>query len=76
MHIVKTTVKGQIVIPAKLRRKYNITKGTRIKVIDRNGEIVIQPLLRDPVKEARGIFREGASALKTLIEGRSEDAKK
>jgi len=76
MDIVRTTVKGQIVIPAKLRRKYHITKGTRVKVIDRNGEIVIQPLLRDPVKEARGIFKEGKSALKALIKGRSEDIKR
>mgnify|MGYP000459831376 CR=1 FL=1 len=73
MYIVKTTVKGQIVIPAELRKKYHITKGTRVKIIDRNGEIVIQLLLRDPVREAKGIFKGGKSALKALIKGRSED---
>ncbi len=75
MAIVKTTVKGQIVIPAKLRKKYHISKGTRVKIVDRNGEIVIKPLLTNPVKEARGIFREGGSALKALLAGRKEDAK-
>ena len=75
MAIVKTTVKGQIVIPAKLRKKYHISKGTRVKIVDRNGEIVIKPLLTNPVKEARGIFREGESALKALLAGRKEDAK-
>jgi AbrB family looped-hinge helix DNA binding protein len=38
------TAKGQFVIPAELRRKYGIKKGTRISVSDRNGEIVLQPM--------------------------------
>jgi len=76
MDIVKVAVKGQIVIPAKLRRKYHITKGTRIKVIDRNGEIVIQPLMSNPVKEAMGIFKNGKSGLKLLLKERAEDAKR
>ena len=75
MAIVKTTVKGQIVIPAKLRKKYHISKGTRVKIVDKDGEIVIKPLLTNPVKEARGIFREGRSALKALLAGRVEDVK-
>jgi len=75
MAIVKTTVKGQIVIPAKLRKKYHISKGTRVKIVERDGEIVIKPLLRNPVKEARGIFKEGGSALKALLAGRAEDVK-
>ena len=75
MSIVKTTVKGQIVIPAELRKKYHISKGTRVKIEDRDGEIVIKPLLTNPVKEARGIFKEGRSALKALLAGRAEDVK-
>lgn len=75
MSIVKTTVKGQIVIPAELRKKYHISKGTRVKVVDGNGEIIIKPLLTNPVKEAKGILREGRSALKALLAGRAEDVK-
>jgi AbrB family looped-hinge helix DNA binding protein len=33
------TVKGQIVIPSKLRRKFGITKGTQVYVYERKGEI-------------------------------------
>jgi AbrB family looped-hinge helix DNA binding protein len=75
MTIVKATVKGQVVIPANLRIKYHITKGTKVKVIDRDGEIVIKPLLKDPVKEARGIFKGGKSALRTLLSERLKEAK-
>jgi len=76
MGIVKVTVKGQIVIPAKLRQKYHITKGTRVKVMDRDGEIVIQPLMSNPIEEAMGIFKNGKSGLKLLLRERAEDAKR
>jgi AbrB family looped-hinge helix DNA binding protein len=74
MAIVKTTVKGQVVIPAKLRKKYHIVKGTKVKIIERDGEIIIKPLLTDPVKEARGIFKGGNSAIKTLLSERAKEA--
>jgi AbrB family looped-hinge helix DNA binding protein len=76
MSIVKTTVKGQVVIPAEIRRKYRISKGTRVVIVDKDGEIVLRPLLREPVKEARGRFKQGASALKILLEDRREEAKR
>jgi len=72
--IVKTTVKGQIVIPADLRRKYHITKGTRVEVVEKGGKIVIRPLLSDPIKQARGRFKTGKSALKALLSEREKEA--
>ena len=75
MVIVKTTVKGQIVIPSELRKKYHISKGTRVKVMDRGGEIVIRPLMTNPIEEAKGIFKEGKSALKALLVSRAEGVK-
>ncbi len=76
MTIVKTTVKGQVVIPAKIRNKYHITSGTEVAVIDRNGEIVLKPLLKDPIKEGKGIFKGGSSALKALKNDRTEESKR
>ncbi|MBI5286112.1 MAG: AbrB/MazE/SpoVT family DNA-binding domain-containing protein [Deltaproteobacteria bacterium] len=75
MSIVRTTVKGQVVIPAEIRRKYHITKGTKVVIIEKGGEIILKPLLKEPVKEARGRFKEGGSALKILLEDRREEAK-
>lgn len=37
------TIKGQIVIPAKLREKVGIKKGTRVLIEEKNGDIVIHP---------------------------------
>jgi AbrB family looped-hinge helix DNA binding protein len=38
------TVKGQIVIPAALRRKYGIKDGTKIIVTDIGDAIVLKPV--------------------------------
>ena len=76
MSIVKATQKGQVVIPAAIRKKYHITRGTKVMIHDRNGEIVLKPLFKDPVREVRGILKEGPSALKALLEDRKEESAK
>lgn len=74
--VVTTTVKGQIVIPAEIRKKYHISKGTKMRVEDRENHIVVVPLLQDPVRQARGIARGKKSALKVLLADRREEAKR
>lgn len=75
MSIVKTTEKGQVVIPIEIRKKYRIAKGTRITIYEKNGEIILKPLFKEPVKEGRGFFKDGLSALDVLIKDRQEEAK-
>jgi AbrB family looped-hinge helix DNA binding protein len=74
MTIVTTTEKGQIVIPAEMRKRHRIGKGTKLAIIDKGDEIIIRPLLRDPIREARGIFKGGASALQVLVKDREDEA--
>lgn len=79
MAIVKTTVKGQIVIPADIRKKYGIKHGSRVEVIDRGGRIVLRPLLTDPINQACGMFKPRSkeeSGLAALIADRREEAKR
>ena len=66
------TVKGQIVIPSKLRRKYGIKAGTRIAVMDEGERIVLQPITRAYIHSLRGIMK-GTGALKILEEERRND---
>lgn len=70
MSIVKASSKGQIVIPATLRQKYRIDKGTKINVVDGDGEIILRPVLQDAVQQARGMFRGGVSSLQELTKER------
>ena len=72
MPIISASSKGQIVIPAQLRRKYNIAKGTKLNVLDGDGEIILRPVLQNPVQQARGLFRGGVSSLQELRRERRE----
>ena len=66
------STKGQLVIPAKLRRKYGIKPGTRIQVIDRGNQIVLQPITEEYIRKLRGSLK-GGNALRVLEEERRKD---
>ena len=72
MPIVKVSSKGQIVIPAQLRKKYKIEKGTKLNLLDGDGEIILRLVLQDAVQQAKGLFRGGASSLQELVKERRE----
>ena len=76
MAIVKVTVKGQVIIPAKLRRKYGITKGTRVSVSEGRDEevIILRPLPEDPIAASKGMLKGKTSILKALLKDRKEEA--
>jgi len=69
------TVKGQIVIPIELRRKYGIVEGTKIVVVDNGDEIVLRPMTREHIKKLRGSLK-GTGALQVLMEERQKDQQK
>ena len=66
------TVKGQIVIPAKLRKKYGIKNGTKIIVTDNGDSITLKPVTEQYLKNLQGSLK-GAGALKVLLEERRKD---
>ena len=73
MTITKVSEKGQIVIPSALRKKYGIKPKSEVLIGDLNGKIVIVPVLKDPVKEARGILKGGRSLTQALLEERQKE---
>ena len=68
----RATIKGQIVIPVALRRKFNIQGGTRIQVYEEKGRIVLRPVTRETIHRVRGLFK-GSGALKILREEREKE---
>ena len=76
MVIAKATIKGQVLIPVALRRKYHIRKGSRLAVIDKNGEIILKPLAEDPIALGRGFLKGGPSVLKALAAERKKEARR
>ena len=66
------TVKGQIVIPAKLRKKYGIKNGTKIIVTDTDDAIILKPVTEQYLKKLQGSLK-GKGGLRELLEERRKD---
>ncbi len=60
--------KGRVVIPAELRKKYNLHPSSKVVIVDYGGVLAIVPAVKNPVKLGRG-FLSGKTSM-------SEDLKK
>ena len=67
------TVKGQIVIPFKIRRKFGIKKGTQVSLYEKNGEIVIKPITDEYIRGMAGITGTKGKLLKALKEEKAKE---
>ena len=77
MTISRATVKGQVIIPASLRKKFNINKGTRIAISEGVGNVILlKPVPDDVVEASRGILKGKTSLTKALLKDRREEAKR
>ena len=61
------TVKGQIVIPSKVRRRLGMKEGTRVQVdVDEDTQrIILTPITREYIESLRGRYK-GKGLLKAL----------
>lgn len=50
------TSKGQLVIPAEFRRRYNIENGTRVRFEDSGNGILVRPITDEYIDNLRGIL--------------------
>ena len=73
MDRIFVTARGQIVIPAKLRRKFGIKKGTRVCVHERDGEIAIQPITDDYFRNMARRAGTKGKLLKVLMAGKAKE---
>jgi AbrB family looped-hinge helix DNA binding protein len=67
------TVKGQVVIPSKLRRKFGIKRGTQVYLYERGGEIVIRPVTDEYLRSLAGIMGTKGKLLKALLEEKAKE---
>lgn len=65
--------KGWVVIPAELRKKYNLLPGTEVVIVDYGGVLSIVPALKSPVKQGRGMLRGLPSLTQDLLKERAKD---
>ena len=73
MNTSVVTAKGQIVIPAKLRRKLGMKKGTPVSVSEQDGVIMVQPVTDEYLRSLQGILGTKGKLLKALLEEKKKE---
>jgi AbrB family looped-hinge helix DNA binding protein len=73
MQDAKILGKGQLVIPANIRKKFGLKPGDFVKVFDYDGAIHVIPSSRNPVREAIGILPKRPSLAKKLLKDRARE---
>ncbi len=72
----KFTSKGQLVVPAELRRRHGIRPGTRVKFLeDQFGRIVLQPVTEEYLDRIMGCLADGPDLLAHWEEEHRKDGK-
>jgi AbrB family looped-hinge helix DNA binding protein len=67
------TVKGQVVIPSKLRRRFGIKRGTQVYFYEREGEMVIRPVTDEYLRSLAGITETRGKLLKALMDEKAKE---
>lgn len=71
--IVKISQKGWVVIPAELRKKYDLKPGVEIHVVDYGGVLSLIPATEDPVQYAAGMLGGEVSLTQALLAERERE---
>ena len=69
---VSFTVKGQVVIPRKIRREFEIEEGTQAIVQTTPNGILLKPITGKYIRSLRGKYKH-LDLMKGLTESRKED---
>ena len=57
MDTAYVTTKGQLVIPARIRRKLGIKPGTKVCFVERGDDIIFQPVTREYIRGMSGMLK-------------------
>lgn len=73
MTTITVTTKGQVVIPAEVRRHLDLKEGTRLCVLEEAGRIVLQPLNAAYFERTAGVLRTKGKLTRALLAERRKD---
>ena len=65
------SVRGQMVLPAEIRKRYGIIPQSKVEILDFGKEIVIVPIPKRPFSDSRGMLK-GVSS-KDLAQSRRKE---
>lgn len=67
MAMIAVTAKGRIMIPSKIRKKFNIKKGTKLSVEEDKDVIILMPITRAYIEKVASILHPKRKLTKTLL---------
>ena len=67
------TVKGQIVVPAKIRQRLGLKKGSRVAIMEQENGFTVQPIDKKYFTQFAGIFKTKGELTRTLLEERRKE---
>lgn len=76
---IRISSKGQVVIPAKLRKRHGLDTGTRATWTEEGGRLILTPLSLRRLKELRGFLKPAPgepSAFDALFEERERERRR
>ncbi|MBM3710408.1 MAG: AbrB/MazE/SpoVT family DNA-binding domain-containing protein [Actinobacteria bacterium] len=76
MATATVSAKGQIVIPSAIRKRYNIKKGVKLYIEERDGELVFKAVTPEYIKKVSGVLNTKGKLSKLLLKERLEDRKR
>ena len=76
MAVVRTSTKGQVVIPGEIRKKLGLKAGQRLSVnLTKDGKIELIPLPLEPSTAFCGIYKRGRSLTGVLLREHQQEIK-
>jgi AbrB family looped-hinge helix DNA binding protein len=73
MSTVQVSTKGQIVIPAKIRKELGIKPKSKLEVIRDGDRILVYPIPDDPIEACFGALKFEKTASEIMKETREEE---
>ena len=73
---VRISSKGWVVIPAKLRKKYDLNPGDQIHVVDYGDVVCLVPATEEPVTPAAGLLKGRGSLTKALLKEHRQERRR
>jgi AbrB family looped-hinge helix DNA binding protein len=70
------TTKGQIVIPSKIRQRFDIKKGTRLYIEEKVDELILKTITPAYFQKIAGVLPTKGKLSKALLVERGKDKKK
>lgn len=68
MALAQISLKGQILLPKRIRNKYGVRPGGKVHLLEQADGILIKPAPGDPVEAACGFLEGDFSLTKDLLE--------